>query len=80
VKTDRRNSPAARAMDAAIELAIEGQSPYPDRATFIDANEPEVGQAIKKAIDEGCAVVLAYADGATRVLRSVADGSGPGTT
>jgi hypothetical protein len=67
-------------MDDAIELAIEGRSPYPDRATFIDADEPGVGQAIKKAIDEGRAVVLAYADGATRVLRSAADGASPGTS
>jgi hypothetical protein len=28
---DSDRSPAARAMDEAIELAIEGRSPYPDR-------------------------------------------------
>jgi hypothetical protein len=32
-----RRAPAALAMDEAIELAIEGRSPYPENATFIDA-------------------------------------------
>lgn len=63
-------TPAARAMDEAIELAIEGRSPYPDTAAFIDAEAPGAVEAIKKAADEGRAVVLAYADGSTRVLRA----------
>jgi|HubBroStandDraft_1064217.scaffolds.fasta_scaffold1803002_1 hypothetical protein len=63
-------TPAARAMDEAIELAIEGRSPYPDTAAFIDAEAPGAVEAIKKAADEGRAVVLAYADGSTRVLRT----------
>jgi hypothetical protein len=67
---DDGRSPAARAMDEAIELAIEGRSPYPDTAAFIEAEAPGAAEAIKKAADEGRAVVLAYADGATRVLRA----------
>jgi hypothetical protein len=67
---DNGRSPAARAMDEAIELAIEGRSPYPENATFIDADEPRAGEAIKKAVDDGRAVVLAFADGGTRVLRA----------
>jgi len=67
---DDRRTPAARAMDEAIELAIEGRSPYPDTAAFIDAEAPGAVEAIKKAADEGRAVVLAYADGATRVFRA----------
>lgn len=63
-------TPAARAMDEAIELAIEGRSHYPDTAAFIDAEAPGAVEAIKKAADEGRAVVLAYADGSTRVLRA----------
>ncbi|MGO9907733.1 MAG: hypothetical protein ACLP4R_28975 [Solirubrobacteraceae bacterium] len=65
-----RRTPAARAMDEAIELAIEGRSPYPDTAAFIDAEAPGAVEAIKKAADEGRAVVLVYADGSTRVLRA----------
>jgi hypothetical protein len=67
---DDRRTPAARAMDEAIELAIEGRSPYPDTAAFIDAEAPGAVEAIKKAADEGRALVLAYADGSTRVLRA----------
>jgi hypothetical protein len=67
---DDERTPAARAMDEAIELAIEGRSPYPETAAFIDAEAPGAVEAIKKAADEGRAVVLAYADGATRVLRA----------
>lgn len=32
------SSPAAKVMDEAIDLAIEGRSPYPERAAFIDAD------------------------------------------
>lgn len=63
-------SPAERAALEAIELAVEGRSPYPEKAMFIDADEPSAGGAIKKAVDEGRAVVLVYADGSTRVLRA----------
>ena len=63
-------TPAARAMNEAIELAIAGRSPYPDTAVFIDAGAPGAVKAIKKAADEGRAAVLAYVDGSTRVLRA----------
>ena len=33
-------SPAERIAVEAIELVIEGRSPYPDKAMFIDAEEP----------------------------------------
>ena len=61
-------SPAARVMDEAIELAIEERSPYPDRATFLDADDPAVGAEIRRAADEGRAIVLVAADGSTRTL------------
>jgi hypothetical protein len=65
------NSPAARAMSEAIELAIEGRSPYPDDATFVDACGPRAGEEITKAVEEGRAVVLVSTDGAATVLRAV---------
>ena len=61
-------SPAARVMDEAIELAIEERSPYPEKATFLDADEPTVGAEIRRAADEGRAIVLVAADGSTRTL------------
>jgi hypothetical protein len=63
-------TPAARAMDEAIDLGIEGQSPHPDTPAFIDAETPGAAEAIKNAVDEGRAVVLAYTDGTTRVFRA----------
>jgi hypothetical protein len=63
------DSPAAKVMNEAIDLAIEGHSPYPERAAFLDADEPSVGHAIKRAADEGLSVVLVSADGSTHVLR-----------
>jgi hypothetical protein len=72
LRTEPARSPAERVAHEAIELAIEGRSPYPENAMFIDADEPGTGEAIKKAVDEGRAVVLAYADGTTRVLRGEA--------
>ena len=62
-------SPAERIALDAIELAVEGRSPYPDRATFLDADEPEVGKWIRRAVDDGRAVVLVTKDGSTRILR-----------
>jgi hypothetical protein len=55
-------------MDKAIELAIEGCSPYPERAAFIDV-DPSAGHDIECAADEGLPVVLVPADGSTRVLK-----------
>ncbi|MFI4992451.1 MAG: hypothetical protein ACHQCH_02400 [Solirubrobacterales bacterium] len=62
------DSPAGRVMSEAIELDIEGRSPYPEGATFIDADAPYVGKAIRRAVDDGSAVVLVAADGSTRTL------------
>jgi hypothetical protein len=61
-------SPTAKAMDRAIDLAIEGGSPYPERAAFIDAESPQAGHEITRAFDEGYAVVLISADGRERII------------
>lgn len=53
MSTENRRSPAARVMDEAIDLAIAGRSPYPDRAAFVDADSASAGQAIKRATLEG---------------------------
>jgi hypothetical protein len=66
---DNKRSPAAKVMDEAIDLAIEGRSPYPERAAFVDANAPTAGHDIERAADEGLSVVLVSADGSTRVLK-----------
>ncbi|MGN6258345.1 MAG: hypothetical protein ACTHN3_11440 [Solirubrobacterales bacterium] len=67
--TKDAQSPAAKVMDEAIELSIEGRSPYPEKAAFIDADAPSAGHAIERAADQGLSVVLVSADGSTRVLR-----------
>jgi hypothetical protein len=64
------HSPAGQVMDEAIELALEGRSPYPDKSAFIDADTAHAGHEIQRAADEGRAVVLVAADGSTRVLTS----------
>lgn len=66
---DSSRSPAAKVMNEAIDIAIEGRSPYPERAAFIDANTPSAGHDIERAADEGLSVVLVSADGSTRVLK-----------
>lgn len=63
------NSPAGKVMDEAIDLALEGRSPYPEKSAFIDADTANAGHEIRRAADEGRAVVLVAADGSTRVLR-----------
>jgi hypothetical protein len=68
MSTAKNRSPAAQVMAGAIELAIEERSPYPEKATFVDADEPSVGAEIRRAADEGRAIVLVAADGSTRTL------------
>ena len=67
--TDSKHSPAAKVMDEAIELALEGRSPFPERAAFIDADTPSAGHDIERAADKGLSVVFVSADGSTRVLK-----------
>lgn len=62
------DSLTVKAMDRAIDLAIEGNSPYPEHAAFVDADSPYAGQEISRAVDEGYAVVLVSADGRERVI------------
>ena len=69
VSTDANHSPAAEVMDEAIDLAIEGRSPYPERAAFIDAGIPSAGHDIERAADEGLSVVLVSPNGSTRILK-----------
>jgi hypothetical protein len=64
----RHRSPAARVMDDAIRLAIEERSSYPEKAAFLDADEPSVGSEIRRAADEGRAIVLVAVDGSSRTL------------
>ncbi len=66
---DSNRSPAAKVMDEAIDLAIEGRSRYPERAAFIDVDAPAAGHDIERAADEGLSVVLVSSDGRTRVLK-----------
>jgi hypothetical protein len=68
MSNENGRSPAAKVMDEAISLAIEGRSPFPDRAAFVDADKASAGHEIKRAADEGMPVVLVAADGSTRVL------------
>jgi len=49
VNPDLKRSPAAKVIDEAIDLAIEGRSPFPDRAAFIDAGTPSAGQEAMRA-------------------------------
>lgn len=59
---------AAKVMGEAIELAIEGHSPYPERAAFVDADTPTAGREIQRAAGEGLAVVLVSGDGKISIL------------
>ena len=67
--TNDSQSPAAKVMDEALDLAIEGRLPYPEKAAFIDADEPGAGHAIERAADQGLSVVLVSADGSTHILK-----------
>ncbi len=61
-------SPTAKAIDGAIETAIAGDSSYPERAAFVDADSPHAGREIARALDDGYAVVLVSADERERII------------
>jgi hypothetical protein len=68
---ERTQTPAAIAMDEAIEVAIsEDRMMYPDGSLFVNADGPNVGRAIADAADEGRAVVLCYEDGTRRIVEA----------
>jgi hypothetical protein len=67
--TSTVGSPACRVFDAAIELAIKGQSPYPSPASFVNHDSPQLAKAIARAFDQNYAVVLVWPDLSSRVLR-----------
>jgi hypothetical protein len=66
--SENSRSVASKAMDEAIDLAIEGGSPYPSEAFFLDADAAYAGKEIVRAGDEGRTVVLVAEDGTSRVL------------
>jgi hypothetical protein len=62
-------SPASRLVDEAIELVLQDRSPYPDRASFLDHDMPDLAKWIARAFDDDKAVVLVWPDGSSRVLQ-----------
>jgi hypothetical protein len=62
------DSPASKAMDQAIDLAIAEKSPYPERAAFINAGTAHTDGEMKWAAKDGYAVVLVAPDLSTRVV------------
>ncbi len=66
--SEKQLSPASIALMEAIDADIAGHTMYPDRATFIDAEQEDAGKAIAQAAAEGRAVVLCSEDGTRQVL------------
>lgn len=50
ISIDNGRSPAAKVMDEAIDLAIEGRSPYPGRAAFIDSDTASAARPTKACL------------------------------
>ena len=68
MKSIAGQSPAGKVMDEAIELDIEGCSPFPEHSMFIDEDSPHLLEEIKLAAAEGAAIVLVAADCSTEIL------------
>lgn len=68
VSANGGDTPAGRVMMEAIELSLQGRSPYPNRASFLNAGMPNLAKWIAEAVDDGKAVVLCWEDGTTRIL------------
>jgi hypothetical protein len=65
---DGTQSPAGDVFDEAIELGIEERSPYPERASFIDADMPHTRESMRRAAKDDRFVVLVSADRSVRVI------------
>jgi hypothetical protein len=59
---------AAQRFQAATDLAVTGQSPYPDGAVFVASDLPNVGEILAGYARERTAIVIVYPDGDERVL------------
>lgn len=59
---------AAQRFELAIELAIEGKSPYPNEAAFLAADVPWFGETLARYARERTPVVIVYPDGEERIL------------
>lgn len=68
--TEADKTPAAKVMMEAIDLSIEGRSPYPDQAYFLNSDAPSLADHIKRAFDDGYSVVLVFPDGDTTILHT----------
>ena len=62
-------TPTAKAMDRAIDLAIEGDTRYPSMPNSWTLTRPR-GHEITRALDEGYTVVLVSADGRERIINA----------
>ena len=65
--SEQQQSRHDEVFDEAIELALEEDTPYPERATFLDV-EKLTGTDIEEAAAEDRSVVLVDADGHVLVL------------
>ncbi len=70
---------AAQRFELAIELAIEGKSPYPNGAAFVASDLPGFGETLARYARERILVVIVYPDGEERILtpKSVAPEPAP---
>ncbi len=59
---------AAQRFELAIELAIEGKSPYPNGAAFVASDLPGFGETLARYARERIPVVIVYPDGEERIL------------
>ncbi len=65
------DSPASKVMHEAIELAIAEESPYPEKALFLDtgdAHGPNGEREMERAAREGYSTVLVSPDGGIQTI------------
>ncbi len=59
---------AAQRFELAIELALDGKSPYPNGAAFVASDMPGFGETLARYARERIPVVIVYSDGEERIL------------
>jgi hypothetical protein len=65
---DYVESPASKLMSQAIELAIAEESPFPERAAFVNADTPSTEQELELVSKFDTDVVLVFPDGSSQII------------
>jgi hypothetical protein len=61
---------AVELVERMLRLDAEGLNPYPNDALFLEADAPDLGQALREAFLEDNPIIVVYPDGQERLIEA----------